>query len=600
MRNSMKKLLYITLIFFLLLSSPVWATDKFVSTGGSADWGDCTVVGTPCSLATANTNADDDDVVVMLDGDYTTAINPTNSGSSGHPITFQSQYEYDASGSQYGAKVEASNPAIDLTSSQDYITIDGVGSDNAKARIIDATNATYIILTNSHLSMNANNQNIWFHSQLGDGCDYWEIDNNVFDAIAIAGTETTGSLLGLNDDADYNYIHDNTFKDGSDHDFITIRGSYNIIKGNTFYNTGLYTVCDHSWPCNGAPDEIIVVQHGANYNVIEDNIMYESGVNIGDGHLVAFHYENSSYNITRGNIVRQMDGWGIDIFINTNTAESSSYNTTYHNTFYKVSYDYAWRPAYLGALLFLSEISSGSNVVTYNAYANNIISNTGMHGFTVNETVSGRLSNNINFGNWIYNIGTEDVLFVDVDDGSATNTLSYMETNFASLYYENYSPNPSPLDATDPKLTDPASGDMTLHGGSGCIDAAEPLTYTNGIAGGGSSDQLIVDNSYFFQANSGITGWSADTIYVDAATPFSVVITSINHGTSTLTLASAQDWEDGVAVYWCPNATCFAGTAPDIGAEEYSTSGNAITITYCVDGAITITPDAGGAITITY
>jgi hypothetical protein len=63
-------------------------TTNYVSPTGTATWAASENSGTPCSMATANTNADDDDIVVLAGGTYTTGIVPANSGSSGSPITY--------------------------------------------------------------------------------------------------------------------------------------------------------------------------------------------------------------------------------------------------------------------------------------------------------------------------------------------------------------------------------------------------------------------------------------------------------------------------------------------------------------------------------
>lgn len=63
-------------------------------------------------------------------------------------------------------------------------------------------------------------------------------------------------------------------------------------------------------------------------------------------------------------------------------------------------------------------------------------------------------------------------------------------------------------------------------------------TTTNGT--GSSATSLVVDEAENIYAG--------DTIYVAASTPFSVVVSAVNKTTKTLTLASAQTWQDAVAV----------------------------------------------------
>ena len=91
----------------------------FQSTG-SASWASSTNINTPCSLSTANSNAVGDDIVLLLTGNYGSQyIAPTNSGTSGHPITFRAQR-------QYGAVFTRTGGASVNLSGISYIVIDGL------------------------------------------------------------------------------------------------------------------------------------------------------------------------------------------------------------------------------------------------------------------------------------------------------------------------------------------------------------------------------------------------------------------------------------------------------------------------------------------
>lgn len=89
----MKKLLSILIAWlFLFQSTWAFAGTHYVSATGSASWANSTDIGQPCSVTTAEANADDDDIVYFLDtgGEYDgESLRPANSGSSGHPITFK-------------------------------------------------------------------------------------------------------------------------------------------------------------------------------------------------------------------------------------------------------------------------------------------------------------------------------------------------------------------------------------------------------------------------------------------------------------------------------------------------------------------------------
>jgi len=84
----------------LFIAGQAWAATHYVSNSGSATWANSTNISTPCSVTTAFANADDDDVVYFRGGTYNVGAknfgntyygyySPSNSGSSGHYITFQ-------------------------------------------------------------------------------------------------------------------------------------------------------------------------------------------------------------------------------------------------------------------------------------------------------------------------------------------------------------------------------------------------------------------------------------------------------------------------------------------------------------------------------
>ena len=93
------ELLIIILVVFLApvslvtLNPALAAQVHYVSDDGATTtdaWSNSTKISTPCDLSVANSNASAGDTVYILDdgGDFSTSINPSNSGSSGNPITF--------------------------------------------------------------------------------------------------------------------------------------------------------------------------------------------------------------------------------------------------------------------------------------------------------------------------------------------------------------------------------------------------------------------------------------------------------------------------------------------------------------------------------
>jgi hypothetical protein len=135
----LKRLIAIVFLLPLLLGAmPV--NPSYVHPDGS---GSTCTSGSPCALSYANTNADDDDVVILQDGTYGIPINPSNSGSAGHLITFQAATKYGAVISNPTAIIANRNTAVYING-KSYIKIDGVK--------VDATTFTQAG-PNSHFAM---------------------------------------------------------------------------------------------------------------------------------------------------------------------------------------------------------------------------------------------------------------------------------------------------------------------------------------------------------------------------------------------------------------------------------------------------------------
>jgi hypothetical protein len=75
----MKKIAFM----FLLAWGQAWGATKYVSPNGSALWANCTTTATPCSISTAQTSAAAGDVVMLMDGTYSTGINTGTNGTAG-------------------------------------------------------------------------------------------------------------------------------------------------------------------------------------------------------------------------------------------------------------------------------------------------------------------------------------------------------------------------------------------------------------------------------------------------------------------------------------------------------------------------------------
>ncbi len=566
-------ILAVCLVFLSGFACLASAATYYVSPTGSASWSSCTNINTFCSLSTANMNAVAGDVVYIRAGEYTTSLKPTNSGSSlDNTITFAAYPGEDV-------YLEASMP-IDLTPGQDYIVIDGFKSDNVKQGMLVATNANYIELKNCHFSMNAPSVSKWFQVDLENGCRYWNIHDNIFDTIAmpgeVDGTAASGSLLGIGSGGStttgYNYVHDNTFVDGTDHDYLEVYASdYNVVKDNTFYNTGAVEwICsDPNGACPNGPGEVIVVWNGANYNVFEGNIVYETGGNLGDRHLIAFHQQNSNYNIYRRNILYNLDGVSFNFFLNSLSPQADVIgNRIYNNIMYNTMSATEWQADSQGPISFYNYWDASQYKIHDNKVVNNIISISGRRAFQTVAVAAGGVYSNEFFGNWIFNIAQAN----EVWRLSNQITLSLAEINYPSEFHDNLYPHPNPTDATDPKLTAPANGDMTLKPDSLCIDSGQWLT---NITSATTTDTVFtVNDPYFF--SKGINGLSLAGDVIKTQNGQSATIINIDYGTGQITVSKPIHTIKGERI-----ALNYSGTRPDIGAIEYT---GTPTTPYCGDG----------------
>jgi len=141
----MKRLFLIAV--FLLIPTIVFGATYYVDTdsvGGTAsDSNNGTATNTPwLTISKANSTATAGDTVYLRAGTYSEYINPSNSGTSGNPITFQ-RYSSDA---EYSVILSASYGAYWTT--KDYITIDGIYFYNNTSRWTEIDDSDYIIFQN--------------------------------------------------------------------------------------------------------------------------------------------------------------------------------------------------------------------------------------------------------------------------------------------------------------------------------------------------------------------------------------------------------------------------------------------------------------------
>lgn len=586
----MKKHIAHILIFLILFAGNAFAATHYVSPTGTDTWANSTAAETPCSLATANSNAAAGDVVNLTTGTYTNGqISPTNSGSAGNVITFQA-YPTPGTTSVIFTGSPAALYAIHLDG-KSYIKIDGI-------TITDVTRWLNVHNSSNHneitrCTFTSTDYTTSVMAYIGGKCaegvetydcpstHNWFHANTVYNSGDAPCGEGNG-LMGIGSassgdtTSNYNTIEDNTFYHGGHHT-LQNNGSYNIIRGNVARNDGYKTDptgCTYNThagdPSNSKYGHRNFEFAFGGYNLIERNRLGYAAVNPAN---------NGADNITlsaANNILRYNASYGADgpgIYLK-NGAQSIN-NRIYNNTFYK-------NGQYSGEQHPTSPIDKYAIKTTLDsegsAFKNNILYQSGTADWSCNGTGCAKADQI-----WANNL-------CDATDGELGCTQG----------------NPT---FTDPDMTDMTSTtnpDLTLQAASPAIEGGTYLTLANGA--GTNSTTLIVDDALYFQ--DGTWGSSLSTRYADWIKVGSVVvqISSIDYDTNTITLASAISWADDAEIRLYKKSDgvqVLYGSETDMGAHEYA-GATTHTITASKVGDVgTLTPTgeetvSDGADSVTY
>ena len=511
----------------------------YVSTNGNASWSQCININTPCSLATAVASADDDDRVYLRGGNYTSQqLAPANSGSAGHVITFARYQAETPSFTRAGASVYLSGVS--------YIVIDGLtfmGGTNRQLYIYNG--ATYNEVKNCTFS--GNYAYATMHIHIASNYNY--IHDNMFNAGGRSTSEVDESDSILIHSSNYNRIIGNTFAEGQGHDFISLMSgsSYNVFRKNVM------TVSDYWDDSYSALDIFFGLENNSNYNIIENNMMIETGSPVGSH--VPFQFNSSSFNIFRNNVANSTRGSNS---IYNNKSRNSEYNSFYYNTFYDIN---SW---YSGYAVWTIE-TSATDYVRYNQFLNNIIHTSAYYGFrSAQSGYIANISDNVFRNNVIYNnSGTQ------VRRNTTNMTLAQAEASYPAEFSGNLT--------LDPQFVTPGS-DFSLKSGSPAIDSGAWLTTIESASGIVSS--FLVDNPYYFYDGHGISGLTGDVIKTENNQK--TTIQTINYDTGTIVVSPAINIEKGEGV-----ALDYSGSAPDIGAHEYI-GGNSDTTTPSIPAGFSV------------
>ena len=552
------KRLFLT-ICLILISAPSWALNRYVTPTGTATWAASQVEGTPCSLTMANTYADDDDVVILADGDYGTTLYPKKSGSAGHPVTFRAA-------TKYGAIIK--NPTPWTTNRQagiilnyNYLVIDGIKVD---ATTFTATGECQTLWNTwsgvHHLEV----KNCWFigkaKNQFLYATNVW-LHDNLFDwngATYLCDDFGGGLQIGTASANQYGFpgyvtIENNVFRYGGHHNLETYTWK-NVVRNNFFHNEGNL---EDPGGCPYGPDTND--KHGnRNYQI------YDYGDSDGTFVLV----EGNRFG-PAGPSPDDDGGDGLTI--------TAPKNIIRHNEIYS---------AQNSGVLFKLGYNSYSND---NRFYNNTITGSGRfnntggtwQGLNVRWYRSTALCavDNVIKNNIFYLNGGSLTIDMNTDGqcSPATYTSNTVTDNFCTYDQEGkcsvygdplFADGTLPSIDTTPVTTDP---DLTLQAESPAIDAGTYLTQATGA--GTDSTALTVDDALYFQDGtwgSSLSDVQADWIAIGTVTNV-VQIESIDYTTNVITLTVPMTWDDSASIWLYRDSDgtrVLSGAAPDQGAHE--------------------------------
>ncbi len=561
------------MVCLVFLVSFVSATNHYVSPSGSASWSLCTNINTPCSLSTANSNAVAGDTVILRDGAYTITIAPSHNGTSGSPITYKAENQYDAvsNTNSYGAKLTGNN----------YITIDGIYFSHAGSYWLHFTNSDYNTVQNCKFynsdsyggtmigtgsSYNRFLNNVFMDAPLNSNYVYWDREcQDAWDAQAAMPSDcdretAPGNLLSIYSGYG-NLIEGNTFGRCS-HDAIELFTHYSVGGGDSS-DGGKTVVRDNV--VEQTLHSSITASLG-HWGLFENNIIKNGGTeneqepevrDRGKSSNPAFYImtsDNPPASIIRKNIIYNT---GIMYYFGGKiTGDPSSEQKFYYNT----GYNNNWG------------ITFSDNGHSDKCYYNNIIKNNiffydgsftdfGYPGSSEWCSLHNRLDvintgdaciNTNYFDHNIFPSNADQFFFKD--ECSTAKTLTQVESQYPTEWFGNLEGNPL--------FTNAANHDFTLQSNSPAIDAGDWLSTITSSTSSGKTSFTVADAKYFYDG-WGIPGETGDVIKTEHGQ--TTTIQSIDYNTNTLTVSPAISIVNGEGL-----ALDYSGTKPDIGAIEYT------------------------------
>ena len=533
MAKEYKLAVFVTAVIVLVwMHLPAAAGVYYVSPTGSA--GNPGTQPSPWSLSKANSSLVAGDTAILMDGAYSTTIQPANNGTPGNRITYQAQ-------NQHMATFNGVTNVAYLVG-RTYLTIDGIKAVGVSRWVRGESGNSHITITNCYFA----NASGWESVRFRQGGDGQILTNNSF----INGTDNVSIGHGKNHLVEGNYF------DTADHTCMVFLGCEDsIFRYNTLVNPDMKLMevfGNRRSPDIGKPPRHIFIT--------DNHFKYTDDYSSSGSSSVAMNF-TGEYNVLRRNLVTDCQAgflFSQSLQSDGEEAEWNRHNRMYHNVIYDMGQTgSAWKYNGLGMVIG----GQGTNGYGDNIIVNNII----YKGYHVNgRWFSGFPSTTIVgfhsgagpedillYNNNIYN-GTSPgpTVFADIHDGLHNSyTVATYDAAFPSYSGGNISLNPMMLNAP--------GYDVHLFGGSPCIDAGRALTATS--SGGSGTSVPIADATYF---TDGFGLIPPDEIQIG---PEVVNIVSVNYGTSVITIDRSISWTNGA-----PVSLPWNGSAPDIGIYEYS------------------------------
>ncbi len=527
------KLLSLTALLFLM--QPLSAAVHYVSPGGTATWEQSTDMSTPCALSVANVNALAGDTVYLKGGTYSgnddMTIKPRNTGTSEDNRIMFSNY--------INEEVNFEETKGIFIEKKSYITVNGINFNNMKrflliygshhitvsrcnfdGRHTDASSwqgALIMYSYNDPVGERVHSTHNWIHHCTFHRWAYNASDDHDGDLMDIGSNQST------EDSSSYNLIEDNVFAYGGHHT-IGVYSRYNVIRNNYSHNE----LNPDNWDFEGFR-AATTEGPNAGFCLWEGNRFGFAGQPEPDAGGSGMTFRSSN-NIFRFNAVFHTVSGGIQTVCNLNNAtnkiDHADYNHIYNNTFYHNGYEIAYA-GHQGGIYFArwSGVSPVGNVVKNNIFYDNNgnVSHCGDDG---SICYAGDIDPQIVENNWN---NRQDPLFVNLSDNGPD---------------------------------DPSLPDFRLQKNSPCIDSGVCITKITSASGSGS--QFQVEDAGYFTDGWGII--EGDEIQLEDSSQ-KARITKVDYNNNTITVDKSLTWTQNMGV-----SLAYAGSAPDLGAHEYTGS----------------------------